>query len=284
MTSVNEILVQECLTKPHVFSINPWLFSDPAHKVYDGRCLSHDGSLMLSASSLRAVQAMRNLQFRCVAAAIRPYAIAPALIVLNVLAVSACAHGPTPPHTSVAAQEPHGMTSNEYHRISDAAEHPMLPPEEVGLRVLKLLEDLRSLKGLTAQQVIERTGLPLKLAPDAGEYAFTVRMPDSGWLYDVGFRPADGSHGGILSYEARNPANRNGADMAPVCRLGFGVYADALKRAGYSVSEDRNEIGALEEYVFRREGLTIRIGTRIRSVKDIDSPECVERLTAYPTD
>ncbi|UOF15592.1 hypothetical protein IEQ11_02690 [Lysobacter capsici] len=284
MTSVDEILVYECLTKPHVFNINPRLFSDPAHKVYGGRCLSHDGSLMLSASSLRAVQAMRNFQFRCVAAAIRPYAIAPALIVLNVLAVSACAHGPTPPHTTVTAQEPHGMTSNEHYRISDASEYPTLPPEEVGLRVLKLLGELPSLKRVTAQQVIEKTGLPLRLAPAAGVYGFTVRMPDSGWLYMVTFEPAGDHFKERLSYEVRNPANRSGADMTPVCKLDFDAYADALKRAGYSVGENRNEIGMLEEYVFHRENWTIRIGTRIRSVKDIDSLACVERLTAYPTD
>jgi hypothetical protein len=236
---------------------------------------------MLSASSLRAVQAMRNFQFRCVAAAIRPYAIAPALIVLNVLAVSACAHGPTPPHTSVTTQGPHGMTSNEHYRISDASEYPTLPPEEVGLRVLKLLKELPSLKGLTVQQVIEKTGLPLKLAAEAGVYGFTVRMPDSGWLYMVTFEPAGDHFKERLSYEVRNPANRSGADMTPVCKLDFDAYADALKRAGYSVSEDRNEIGMLEEYIFHREGLKIRIGPRNRTVKDVDAPLCVERLTVY---
>ena len=173
------------------------------------------------------------------------------------------------------------MKPNEYHRISDTAEHPTLPPEEVALRVLKLLEGLRSLKGLTAEQVIERAGLPLRLAPEAGAYGFTVRMPESGWYYDVGFDPADSQRNAMLTYEVRNPANRNGADMTPVCKLGFDAYSDALKRVGYSVSEDRNEIGMLEEYAFRRDGLAIRIGTRIRSVGDIDSPACVERLTAY---
>ncbi|MBT2746068.1 MULTISPECIES: hypothetical protein [unclassified Lysobacter] len=176
------------------------------------------------------------------------------------------------------------MKSNEYHRISDAAEHPALPPEEVGLRVLKLLEGLRSLRGLTGQQVIERTGLPLKLAPEAGVYGFAVRLPDSGWLYYTAYQPADDSREERLYYEVRNPANRNSADMTPVCKLDFGAYADALKRAGYSIGEERNEIGMLEEYIFHREGLTIRIGPRNRTAGDIDAPLCVERLTAYPAD
>ncbi|UJB18498.1 MULTISPECIES: hypothetical protein [Lysobacter] len=239
---------------------------------------------MLNESSLPAVQAMRKFQFRCVAAAVRPQAVASALIVLNVLAVSACAHSPTPPRNAATTQKPNDMTSNEHYRISDAAEHPTLPPEEVGLRVLKLLENLPSLKELTAQQVIERTGLPLRLAPAAGVYGFTVRMPDSGWIYMVTFEPADSRYKERLSYEVRNPANLNDADMTPVCKLGFDAYAGALKRAGYSVSEDRNEIGMLEEYIFHRESWTVRIGTRVRSAEDIDSPACVERLTAYPAD
>lgn len=53
------------------------------------------------------------------------------------------------------------MTSNEHYRISDASEYPTLPPEEVGLRVLKLLGELPSLKRVTAQQVIEKPGFPL---------------------------------------------------------------------------------------------------------------------------
>lgn len=173
------------------------------------------------------------------------------------------------------------MKPNEYHRISDAAEHPTLPPEEVGLRVLKLLEGLHSMKGLTAEQVIERTGLPLRLLPEAGVYGFTVRMPESGWFYLVTFDPASDQRNERLYYELRNPDNRNSADMAPVCKLNFDAYVDALRGAGYDLSADRNHIGMVEEYIFRRDDLVIRVGTRIRSVDDIDSPGCVERLTAY---
>ncbi|WP_141233410.1 hypothetical protein [Lysobacter antibioticus] len=57
------------------------------------------------------------------------------------------------------------MTSTEPFRPSSPSEYPELTPLEVGNRVLRLLDGLKTTDGLTVDEVAAKTGIPLKYEP-----------------------------------------------------------------------------------------------------------------------
>lgn len=236
---------------------------------------------MLNALLPGAVQAMRNSQFRRVAAAIRPCAIAATLLALYLLALSACVHATGPGKPITTTKKSPDMSQDAY-RVSQPDEHPELTPEAVGRRVLKLLGALNSFEDQTAQRLSGQIGVPLKYAPLGKVHAFAVQLPASGWYYSLTYQGTEHAKKPLLTYEFQNP-NGGGADMAPVCMLDYSQYAQALESSGFSSGADRDEIGRPLERLFRRGDLMVRIMTRVEFVeKEGTTPRtCVERLTAY---
>jgi len=235
---------------------------------------------MLNASSHYAVQAMRNFEFRCVAATIRPYAVTAALIAFN---VSACAHSPTSRLNAATTQQAHDMTSSEPYRISTASEHPDLTPGEVARRMLRLAEALKSMDELNVEDVKERTGFPLKYAPLGKVYAFAVKLPESGWSYGVTYEQ-DGSYKAVeLAY--RHP-DTNEASMSPVCEVDFAAASKALKDAGYSSKMEADEIGQSSEYLFQRAHVTVRVvpTAEFAPINGKPARSCIQQLTISSTD
>jgi hypothetical protein len=155
------------------------------------------------------------------------------LPVLATLALSACAHVPTPDtkktmpiNASASAYRPHTLN-----------EHPDLTPEEIGRRMLKLIDSLTSFDELSLERVRELMRLPLYDIPETTSHGFGMHLPASGWRYVFAYYNNPKSPD--LKNISYNFINKNeAADMAPVCTMDYDAYVTALKGMGFQERED----------------------------------------------
>lgn len=159
------------------------------------------------------------------------------------------------------------MSQGRDYEPSSLADQPELTQAEISRRVLGLITKLRSADELSLQMVKEELRLPLRYAPLGKMHAFGIHLPESGWYYKVGYYENEARGVKALSYEASNPAKPD-ADMTPVCGLGFGDLASALKDAGFSIGVSRDEIGRIEEHTFYRTDVNVRVTERKEFMDD----------------
>lgn len=195
-----------------------------------------------------------------------------ALLLCSMMA-SACAYTPKD-KTPTGAFDP--MPADTY-RISQASEYPELTAEEAGRRVLNLVDGLESIDGLSLEQVIARTGMPLRYAPAGKVYAFAVELAQDAGFYNVVYRDNGGRRFVEIRYEAHD--NPRTADAFP-CALGATAVAERLKALGYGMTTDVDEMGRTLEHTFSRGDVRVRV---VPSQYSMPSPlgidSCVEVLT-----
>ena len=221
------------------------------------------------------------------------------LTMLATLALSACVQVPP-----TALKETASMTmSAGTYRPHTLDEHPDFTPEELGRRMLKLIDSLTSFDELSLARVQEVMRLPLHEMPSGTSHAFGMHLPASDWYYvfDYDDNPRDPDYKGV-TYRFNN--KKESVDMGPVCAMDYGVYVTALQRMGFQEREDlaqydalhpwrHNErTGQLEEapsqfrrlpvYFFSRNNVVVQIMRR----READVPNeklrhaCVESVTA----
>lgn len=198
------------------------------------------------------------------------------------LAWSACAQAPLK-----AAASAHSSTSNvemsaDTYKLSQASEYPELTAEEAGRRVLGLVGGLESMVELPLEQVIERTGFPLMLAPAANLHVFSMKLAESSGFYSVIYREKNARRFVEIRYDG--PEKPEHSDAFP-CALGVTAVAERLQALGYIMNTDTDEIGRTLEHVFTRDRLSVRI---VPSNYSMPSPlgidTCVEVLTIQSKD
>ncbi|MEI2456915.1 hypothetical protein [Lysobacter firmicutimachus] len=168
------------------------------------------------------------------------------------------------------------------YRISQASESPELTAEEAGRRVLSLVDRLESMDELSLEQVIARTGMPLKYAPAGKVHAFAVELAQDAGFYNVIYRDKGGRRFVEIRYEA--PDNPRTADAFP-CALGATAVAERLKTLGYGMTTDIDEMGRTLEHVFSRNEVRIRaVPSRHSMPGPLGIDSCVEVLTIQSKD
>lgn len=273
---------------------------------------------MLGSSSVRAVQGMRNFQFRFALAdfrrllvpmvfrfrckrrptqgprgnrssatglttRLRPAIAAMMLVALNALALTACAHGADAQEVPVTQQERPDAAASEAYTPTTPAEHPELTPEEVGNRVLRLLDGLESVDALAVEPVKAKTGLPLKYAPRGKAYAFTVEMPDSPWYYSVSLRQSRTGNYVLLDYTYTGDVAPAGE---PLCGLQFDAVERKLKGDGYLMRIDIDGLGRPLAYTFHRARVVVQIvlGPSVPGTEPGSRRACVGQLMITSAD
>ncbi|MDR6887953.1 MULTISPECIES: hypothetical protein [Variovorax] len=155
------------------------------------------------------------------------------LPVLATLALSACAHAPAPDSKKTMPMN----ASAKAYRPHTLDEHPDLTPEEMGRRMLKLIDSLTSFDELSLERVREVTRLPLYDIPETTSHGFGMHLPTSGWRYVFAYYNNPKSPD--LKNISYNFINKNeAADMAPVCTMDYDAYVTALKGVGFQERED----------------------------------------------
>jgi len=155
------------------------------------------------------------------------------LPVLATLALSACAHAPAPDSKKTMPMN----ASAKAYRPHTLDEHPDLTPEEMGRRMLKLIDSLTSFDELSLERVQEVMRLPLYDIPETTSHGFGMHLPASGWRYVFAYYNNPKSPD--LKNISYNFINKNeAADMAPVCTMDYDAYVTALKGMGFQERED----------------------------------------------
>ena len=190
---------------------------------------------------------------------------------------------PTPLSGSAPAKGLPDTTPTDTYRISALSEHPELTPEEVGRRMLRLLDGLGSMDELTTEQVVLRMGLPLKYAPKGKVYAFTIQMPDSPWYYGVTYRDDHETKMVELEYSYFGDSMPEGS---PLCPMSVDETVRRFKKDGYSLWIDVDELGQALAYYFERPALKVRVvpGTSVNNKETGAYHLCVSQLMITSVD
>ena len=147
---------------------------------------------------------------------------APAALALAA-ALCACAQ---PPHSTIKKAPAMTSTVTEQpYRVHTLAEFPQFTPQEMGRRMLALIDSIKSRKQFTLEYVRQVTGFPMeRLAPPSKDYAFTIHFPESNWYYGPVYSESEYIKSKGVSLDFRNTDDEKGRpyvdywiDMTPVC-------------------------------------------------------------------
>ncbi|MEI2456914.1 hypothetical protein [Lysobacter firmicutimachus] len=161
------------------------------------------------------------------------------------------------------------MTSTEPFRPSSPSEYPELTPLEVGNRVLRLLDGLKTTDGLTVDEVAAKTGIPLKYDPRGRAHGLIIKLPDSPWFYSVIFRGSKPPKAVELNYAYDGDTPPTGQ---PLCGLELDVVAKRLKDDGFMMRIDEDGIGQPLAYIFRRDRVDVMavLGSSPADARSVD--------------
>lgn len=156
-----------------------------------------------------------------------------------------------------------------------------LTAEDIGHRVLKLIDTIHSVDDISPKQIEKTMGIKVELnATDPNEYGFGGKLTDD-WSY--GFGSLTDPTGAkptrlLLSFDDQT---HNRADMAPICKLDYDGYSKFLTDAGFKKSPIYADHGRLSFVNFTRG----RVAVEIKPDGD-GNHTCVSMLTieVLPTD
>jgi len=165
------------------------------------------------------------------------------LPMLATLALSACVQVLP---ISLKETMPMTMSAGTY-RPHTLDEYPDFTPEEMGRRMLRLIDSLTYFDELSLARVQEVMRLPLHEMPPGTSHAFGMHLPASDWYYvfDYDDNPLDPDYKGV-TYRFNN--KKEPADMGPVCAMDYDAYVTALKNMGFQEREDLAQYDALHPY------------------------------------
>lgn len=151
-----------------------------------------------------------------------------------------------------------------------------LNAEDIGRRVLRLVENVRGPDDLAPARIEGLTGIPVACNPrDASEYGFGGRLTDV-WSYNLVTLPERGRKPSRLMFSFDDDS-RSHADMAPICALDLDGYASALGAAGYRATPVRGKRHELLYWDFARDGVHVQVHVRGENDARADHA-CVSRL------
>jgi len=173
-----------------------------------------------------------------------------AVPIVAAFTLGACAQAPPPP-ASTKAIPPVAMSAEPY-RPHTLDEYPDFTPEELGRRMLWLIDSLTSFDELSLERVKEVMRLPLHAMPSGASQAFGMHLPASDWYYVFDYY----NHPQLIesknvTYEFRGKTET--VDMGPVCAMDYGVYVKALKNIGFQEREDLARYDAVRPPSYRNE-------------------------------
>lgn len=154
---------------------------------------------------------------------------------------------------------------------------PPRDAEDIGRRVLRLVENVRGRADLVPQRVEQLTGIKVEYNPDdRNEYGFSGQLTDA-WAYNLVSLPeSDGSAPSRLMFSF-DDESRADADMGPICGMDFDDYAAALAAAGFRVAPARGKHDRVLYWDFSRDEVSVQIYVRGEN-DDRAEHACVSRL------
>ena len=148
--------------------------------------------------------------------------------------------------------------------------------EDIGKRVLKLVENVRNADDIAPARIEQLTGMKVEFNPDdANEYGFGGQLTDA-WAYNLVSLPDGGAKPTRLMFSFDDESRAN-ADMAPICALDFDDYAEALAAAGYRATPAPGKHGNVVLWDFVRDDVSVQVYVRGENDAKADHA-CVSKL------
>ncbi len=148
--------------------------------------------------------------------------------------------------------------------------------EDIGRRVLKLIDTLHSARDLAPEHIEQATGMRVEINDeDPNIYGFGGKLTDE-WSYSLVSTPDKlGEKPSSLRFSF-DDTSRNHADPAPICTLGFEDYSKALAASGFAAKPMQGYRG-VEGWYFTRENIGVMAYTHGK-VDPAAGPACVSKL------
>jgi hypothetical protein len=180
-------------------------------------------------------------------------------------AVSGCASTPSSQTPSTGSQEfPMTVTV------------PPVTAEDIGRRVLKLIDSLHSARDLAPEHIEQSTGMRVEINDeDPNIYGFGGKLTDE-WSYSLVSTPDKlGEKPSSLRFSF-DDTTRNHADPTPICTLAFVDYSKVLTASGYEAKPMHGYRG-IEGWYFTRDNIGVMAYTHGKADPSV-GPACVSRL------
>ena len=134
-----------------------------------------------------------------------------------------------------------------------------LTAEEIGHRVLKLIDTIRTVNDISPARIEEVMGVKVEFnSKDPNEYGFGGTLSGE-WTYGFGsLTDPGGAKPTRLELSFDNQTD-SGADMAPICKLSYEDYSKFLTGAGFKKSPFYAEHGRLTSIHFARGPVAVDI-------------------------
>ena len=189
---------------------------------------------------------------------------------LLALASGACVHAPDRPDRT----DPQSHNAN---RFPMNVQHTPINAEDIGKRVLRLIESIRNREDIAPANIEQITGMKVEFNPDnRNEYGFGGNLT-AAWAYNlVSLTEATGASPSRLMFSF-DDQTRSHADMAPICDLDFDDYAKALTAAGYRSNVVRGEHERVSHWDFSRDAVSVQVFVRGENDAKADHA-CVSKL------
>jgi len=149
--------------------------------------------------------------------------------------------------------------------------------EDIGRRVLRLVENVRSPDDLAPARIEQLTGLKIEFNPDdAREYGTGGQLTDA-WAYNLVSLPQIGEAKPSRLMFSFDDETGEHADMGPISALDFDDYAAALAAAGFRPTPVHGRLGNILHWDFARDDVTVQVYVRGENDEKAEHA-CVSRL------
>lgn len=150
---------------------------------------------------------------------------------------------------------------------------PKLDAEAVTLKVLELIRSSKNIADFTPERISEITGVEMK-SYDENSYSATEVLTKR-WRYviDMSKATANGPQFMLGFFPAESGQSPPSSD---ICKTSFSSFSKELESSGFSRETTYGEHGMIINYLFDRDGLTVRASTIGNSDEsDKNKRECV---------
>lgn len=159
---------------------------------------------------------------------------------------------------------------------STAADSATLNAQEVGKRVLALIENVRSTRDISPEIIEKHIGMKVHVNPDDdNDYGVSGKLTEQ-WYYGLRSMSAEpGQKPNRLLFQFNDQTHAD-ADMSPVC-IAFEDYSQALTAAGFTSKRLRNRLDTQDYWDFSRGDIGVTVYLRGKTDPK-DTQACVSML------
>jgi hypothetical protein len=183
-------------------------------------------------------------------------------------AVSGCAATPSYQTPSTGSQE-----------FPMTATVPPITAEDIGRRLLKLIDSLHSARDLAPEHIEQATGLRVELNDDDPNiYGFGGKLTEQ-WSYSLVSTPdklGEKPNSLRFSFDDTSREQAGQTDRAPICAPDFEGYSKALTAAGFAATPMQAYPGS-DAWYFKRGDIGVMAYTQGKSDPQV-GPVCLSKL------